>query len=614
MKKPLFILLLLWLSLSVKALEISRMEPPFWWTGMKNTELQILVYGKDIARSELQFDYPCVRLKHVVRTDNPNYLFVYLDIGKDAKAGVVQFNFTEGKKKLTKTFELKPRATTAGAQGFDPSDVMYLIMPDRFANGDPSNDVWDGEAIDRNEPFARHGGDLAGINAHLDYFEDLGVTTLWLNPVLENKMNSPEKYKSYHGYAITDFYAVDKRLGTNEEYRLLIENTHKRGMKMVMDMIFNHCGSLHWWMNDFPCKDWLNHQTGFVPTTHNLYTVMDVHAPPSEIAAMTDGWFVTSMPDLNQRNTLLADYLIQNSIWWIEYSRIDGIRHDTHPYVDFDFLARWSKAINDEYPDFNLVGEVWYMGGAAPLAWWQRNSKVNSRQSHLKTIMDFNLMTAYNRAFDIRSPENNPWKSVYEIIAQDFVYEDLKNILIFLDNHDTSRFMKEEETALDRYRQALAFLLTTRGIPQLYYGTEILMTGEKKDGDGNLRKDFPGGWRDDPINAFTAAGRTDLQNEAFDYLRKLLQWRKTNAAVTGGQLIHYAPDRTQCYVYARIRDNNRVLVILNGSGSEQTLSPEKYREVLGDAVSGKDIISDKTVNLKEKLVIPAKGVSIIEIK
>ena len=610
MKKLIFYLSLFAFSMSVKALDITRMEPSFWWTGMKNTELQIMVYGKDIARSELQFEYPGVRLKEIIRTENPNYLFVYLDIGKEAQSGVMKFIFSEGKNKLTKTYELKPRATTTGAQGFNTSDVMYLIMPDRFANGDPSNDVWDNVPINRNDPVGRHGGDLAGIEQHLDYLHDLGVTAIWLNPVLENKM--PDA--SYHGYAITDFYRIDARFGSNDDYCRLIENAHRKSVKVVMDMIFNHCGSHHWWMNDLPCSNWLNNQKGFVPTTHNLYAVMDTHAPPSEIAAMTDGWFVPTMPDLNQRNRLLADYLIQNSIWWIEYARIDGIRHDTHPYVDFDFLARWSKRVEDEYPDFNIVGEGWYISGA-PLAWWQRNSKLNEKQSHLKTVMDFNLMNTYNQAFDIHSTKNNPWKEVYEVIAQDFIYEDLDNILVFLDNHDVSRFLKAEETDLDRYKQALAFLLTTRGIPQMYYGTEILMTGEKKDGDGDLRKDFPGGWADDPVNAFTAAGRTALQNEAFNYLRTLLQWRKTSSAVAGGKLIHYAPDwQMQCYVYARIKDNNSVLVILNGSGKEQTLPPEKYREVLGNAVSGKDIISGKMIDLKKEILVSAKGVYVIELK
>ena len=617
--KILLLLTLFALSLSASAVEIARMEPAFWWVGMKNPELQIMVYGKEIARSELQFDYPGVRLKEIVRVDNPNYLFIYLEIGKETQPGIIKLNFTNvetlrATSLQTINFELKPRAATTGAQGFDSSDVLYLIMPDRFANGDSSNDVWDNEAIDRKEPFARHGGDLAGINNHLDYLQNLGVTALWLTPVLENRMNSPEKYKSYHGYAITDYYQVDKRLGTNEEYCRLIENLHKRGMKIVMDMVYNHCGSRHWWMNDLPCKDWLNHQDGFVSTTHNLYTVMDIHAPQSEIDAMTDGWFVPSMPDLNQRNRLLADYLIQNSIWWIEYARIDGIRHDTHPYTDFNFLAKWNQRILEEYPDFNMVGEAWYPN-AASLAWWQRNSKINDRQTNLKTVMDFNLMTAYNQAFDIHSTERNPWRKIYEVLAQDFVYEDVNNILVFMDNHDTSRFLKADETDLNRYRQALAFLLTTRGIPELYYGTEILMTGEKKDGDGNLRKDFPGGWQSDSISAFTATGRTALQNEAHDYLQKLLQWRKTNPAVAKGKLIHYAPDwKTECYVYARIDGKNKVLVILNGSGKDQTLSPEKYREVIGNAVSGKEIISGNSIDLKKEITVPAKGTYIIELK
>ncbi|MCL1944135.1 MAG: glycoside hydrolase family 13 protein [Candidatus Azobacteroides sp.] len=619
MKKILIPFILFCFSLSATALEITRMEPAFWWVGMKNPELQILVYGKDIARSDLQFEYPGVRLNKIVRVDNPDYLFIYLEIGKETKPGVMNLNFVpqqqeEGQAQpLQQTYELKARATTTGAQGFNPSDVLYLIMPDRFANGDPSNDVWDDEDIDRNEPFARHGGDLAGINAHLDYLRDLGVTAIWLNPVLENMMNSPEKYKSYHGYAITDFYRVDHRLGTNEEYCRLIENVHQRGMKIVMDMIFNHCGNRHWWMNNFPCNDWLNHQDGFVQTTHNLFTVMDVHAPQSEISGMTDGWFVPAMPDLNQRNPLLADYLIQNSIWWIEYARIDGIRHDTHPYADFDFLAEWVRRVFEEYPDFNIVGESWYAAGA-PLAWWQRNSKLNKKQTYLKTIMDFNLMTVYNQAFDPLSTDYNPWKRIYEVIAQDFIYEDLDNILVFLDNHDTSRFMKKDETNLNRYKQALAFLLTTRGIPQLYYGTEILMYGEKSEGDGMLRKDFPGGWKEDAVNAFTAGGRTSLQNEAFNYLQKLLQWRKTNPAVANGKLIHYVPDwETECYVYARIYNDNKVLVILNGSDKDQKLSPEKYREVIEDADSGKDIISNTIIDLKKEITIPAKGVYIIDL-
>jgi glycosidase len=613
MKKYFFILILSAISLSNFAAEITRTEPAFWWVGMKNPELQIMFYGKNIGRSTVQFEYPGVRLKETVRPDNPNYLFLYLEIGKEAKAGNIRFQFTESKKTITRTYELKNREKSAGMQGFNPSDVLYLIMPDRFANGDVSNDVWDDEPIDRNDQYARHGGDFAGIAKHLDYLSGLGVTAIWLNPVMENKMYH-DGYQGYHGYAVTDFYKIDKRLGSNEDYCRLIEQIHQKGMKIVMDMIYNHCGSLHWWMKDLPYKDWLNYQEGFVPTTHNLLTVPDVHAPQSEKDALTKGWFVPAMPDLNQKNPVLADYLIQNSIWWIEYARIDGIRHDTHPYADYDFLSQWCKAVLKEYPAFNIVGESWY-ANSAPLAWWQAGSKESDKQSHLKTVMDFNLMGTINQALAFQSDYTNPFRPIYEVLALDFLYADLNNILIFLDNHDTSRFFKHGETNLDRYKQALALLLTTRGIPQIYYGTEILMYGEKNEGDGMLRKDFPGGWPGDAINAFTPSERTNLQNEAWDYLHKLLQWRKTNKAIAEGKLIHYAPTaETGCYVYARIAGKDRVLVVLNGSNDTQTLPSEKYREVIGDATQGKDIISGQMIHLKENIVVSPKSVFIMELK
>ncbi|MDR3227010.1 MAG: cyclomaltodextrinase C-terminal domain-containing protein, partial [Prevotellaceae bacterium] len=524
-----------------------------------------------------------------------------------AKAGKINFKFTENKNSFTYSYELREREKPTGAQGFNTSDVLYLIMPDRFSNGDAANDVWDNVKIDRNEPFARHGGDFAGITNHLNYLENLGITTIWLNPVLENKM----RQGSYHGYAITDFYNVDKRFGSNADYRELINKIHQKGMKMVMDMIFNHCGSSHWWMTDLPCNDWLNHQSGFFPTTHNLYSVFDVHAPQSEVRALVDGWFVPDMPDMNQRNTHLAKYLIQNSIWWIEYAQIDGIRHDTHPYADAEFLSQWCKAINEEYPDFNIVGESWYLNTAA-LAWWQKNSKLNEKQSNLKTVMDFALLDACQQAFAVEQEKEFQLRKIYEILAQDFIYADLDNILVFLDNHDMSRFVKKDETDLRRYKQALAFILTTRGIPQIYYGTEILMNGEKHEGDGLLRKDFPGGWQNDDANAFTAEGRTDLQNDAWNYLQNLLQWRKKNDAVCTGKLIHYAPD-SDCYVYFRIKNDKKVMIILNGTNSEKTISMNKYNEIIENSTSGKEIISGQILTVNNKLNIPAKGTYIIEI-
>jgi len=610
MNKILFLFLILMCTSTAFAVEISRIEPAFWWTGMKNTELQVMVYGKDIAQSQALFEYPGVRLKETVRLENPNYLFLYLEIGKEAKPGLIQFTFSQGKQKTIKQYELKERVASSGVQGFDMSDVLYLIMPDRFANGDPSNDVWDGVPIARHDPLGRHGGDFAGIRKQIDYIRDLGVTAVWLNPVLENKM---PQY-SYHGYATTDFYKVDPRFGSNEDYRQMIDELHKKGLKLIMDIIYNHCGRHHWWMNDFPASDWLNHQDGFVQTSHDLYTVMDPHAPKSEVSRMTDGWFVSDMPDLNQRNPHLATYLIQNSIWWIEYAQIDGIRHDTHPYADFDFLAKWCKAIDEEYPGFNIVGESWY-ANPAPLAWWQRNSSVNERQTNLKTTMDFSLMNACEKAFGYRQTDNrNPLRAIYEVIAQDFLYHDWKKLLIFLDNHDTDRFFKAGESDLRRYKQAIAFLLTTRGIPQLYYGTELLMVGEKKDGDGNLRKDFPGGWEGDAVNQFSREGRSRQQNEAWDYMQKLLQWRKGSRAVTEGQLLHYAPDyQSECYVYARITETETVLVVLNGSDKEQTLPVKRFHEVTGNYSSGKDIITDQQVDIKKDITISPKGVFILTI-
>jgi glycosidase len=602
------LLFLLFGCLPAKAVEIQRVEPPFWWVDMKHSELQIMFYGGRIGETEIEFDYEGVKLKEIVRTENPNCLFVYLDIAPRTKPGVISFRFGKGKKYTTVDYPLKARASSVGAQGFDSSDVLYLVMPDRFANGNTANDVHGGIPVERENPFGRHGGDLEGLNQHLDYIADLGVTAVWLNPVLENNM--PDG--SYHGYAITDFYRVDPRFGTNDDYCRFIENAHGKNLKVVMDMIYNHCGSRHWWMDDFPASDWLNHQDGFVQTSHNLYAVMDPHVPPSEAEALLNGWFVPDMPDMNQKNRLLADYLIQNSIWWIEYARIDGIRHDTHPYADGDFLSRWCRRVSEEYPQFNIVGESWYVH-SSPLAWWQQNSGLSDKNSNLKTVMDFALMDACDRVFNIHYGDRNPLRTVYEVIAQDFLYADWRNILTFLDNHDASRFTKEGETDLNKFRQAVALLLTTRGIPQLYYGTEILMYGEKKDGDGNLRKDFPGGWKDDAINAFTGEGRTALQNEAWNYTQKLLQWRKGNEAVTQGELIHYAPSwDTECYVYARIGKQNRVLVILNGSNEEKTLDPYTYRNVIENRTTGKEIITGKEISLKENFIIPAKGSFVID--
>jgi len=635
------------------AADIQRMDPPFWYAGMKNTELQVMFYGKDISAAEFSMkDYPGVTVKEVAKVKNPNYLFVYLDIAK-AAPGTMTFLFKEGRRTTEKTFELKPRNTKTGAQGFTTKDVLYLIMPDRYANGNPSNDEWENFPVNRQNGGAHHGGDLQGIREHLDYIDALGVTAVWLNPVQYNRSNAS------HGYAISDFYMIDPRLGSNEEYCGMIDAAHARGIKVVMDMIFNHSGSSHWWIEDIPDDDWFNQadyarrlserqresaqqqgppqgqgqrqgqrpgqpgpqgqqgqqrgrgNDGLTTTTHYKWVLMDPHAPQTEKDILLDGWFSGGMPDLNQRNRHLAKYLIQNSLWWIEYSRIDGIRMDTYPYADYDFMVRWCDEIEAEYPDFNIVGEGWYPRNSAA-GWWQRGSALNPDDSHLKTVMDFDLTFTTQR--EIMKESNTSEGSeaglfkMYEVITQDFLIPDPDHVLTFLDNHDIDRFMNPDDPAW-KLKQGLAFLLTTRGIPQIYYGTEIAMSGRS-----GGRADFPGGWKEDPANAFTREGRTDFQNECWDFASKLLNWRRTSKPVTEGKLIHYTPDnQTKCYVYARTDGKNTVLVILNGSDSERTVDMKRFSEVVRDYTRGTDAVTGEVVDLTAPVVMPARGVHVLDL-
>lgn len=591
---------------------IDHLEPAFWWVGMKNTELQLLVHGPQISQNQFKVEYPGVTVKEVVKVNSPNYLFIYLNIAQDTQPGTMNLQFVNGKKVTTYPYELKARNQEIGALGFNTSDVLYLIMPDRFANGDYANDTIGGARINRERSGNRHGGDIRGVIDHLDYLNDLGITAVWLNPAVQNDA------RTYHGYAITDFYAMDPRYGTLDEYIEMTGKAHQKGMKVVMDMIFNHCGSQHWWMQDLPCEDWLNFDNTYVQTSHSKWTVMDPHASATEKRLFTDGWFNRGMPDLNQSNRHMAVYLIQNSIWWIEHTRIDAIRQDTHPYANFDFMSRWCKEVLDEYPDFNIVGETWYPVGPSFTSWWQRDGITSDKNSHLKTIMDFNLTFICQDAFseENRNAENHSTGlfRIYESLAQDFLYNDQQNILVFLDNHDLSRFNQETDDGLKKFKQGMAFLLTTRGTPQLYYGTEIVMCGSKNQGgDGAVRADFPGGWKDDAVNAFTASGRNEKQNEAWNYLQKLLQWRKGCAAIHNGQLIHYAPVGTNCYVYARILGDKTVLVILNGSDKEEVMHMNRYSDVISHFTKGKDVITGQTLDLNGDLAISSRGVYIMEL-
>lgn len=658
------VIAVLCLCQNIAALTVERMDPPFWYTGMKNPEVQVMLYGKDIAAADFSLkDYPGVTVKEVAKVKNPNYLFVYLDVAPTASPGTLTFNLKEGKKNTQQKFELRPRNTKTGAQGFTTKDVLYLIMPDRFANGNPANDDLGEWKASRNNGGGHHGGDLQGIQEHLDYIDDLGVTAIWLNPVQFNKGNAS------HGYSISDYYMIDPRLGTNEEYCELIDAAHDKDIKVVMDMIFNHSGSSHWWIEDIPDDDWFNQNDyaagiskrmaeprrnqfpgqggwrrrggeplpatveefnalpqekkdsimrsvkrepgGLVNTTHYKWVLLDPHAPQTEKDILTDGWFSGGMPDLNQRNRHLAKYLIQNSIWWIEFSRIDGIRMDTYPYADYDFMTRWCDEIEDEYPDFNIVGEGWYPRNSAA-GWWQRGSNVNGHDSKLKTVMDFDL--TFTTQNEILKESNTTEGSeaglfkIYEAVTQDFLIPDPNYVLTFLDNHDIARFMNPGDPAW-KLKQGLAFLLTTRGIPQIYYGTEIGMGGRDA-----MRADFPGGWKDDTVTAFNAEGRDTFQNECWDYASKLLNWRRTSKPVTEGKLIHYTPDnQTKCYVYARTDGKDTVLVMINGSDTVRPVDMSRFSEVIGDNTKGTEAVTGEVIDVTDTVLMPARGVYVLDL-
>lgn len=616
MKKLLFILITFLTSLSTyAAINVSKIDPPCWYVGMKNPELQLMVSGQGIGDASVSLNYPGVSLSSTVKVESNNYLIVYLHLDKEVKPGKFPITFTVGKKKIVKEYELKARKKKGSEhKGFDASDALYLLMPDRFANGNPDNDVVPGMAeskVDRNDPNARHGGDLAGIEKNLDYFSDLGVTALWFTPVLENNMTGG----SYHGYATTDYYKVDPRFGSNEEYRQLIEKSHDRGIKVVMDMIFNHCGAEHPWIKDMPSKDFFNnpdHQNNFVQTSFKLTPHVDPYASKYDFDQMNDGWFVTAMPDLNQKNPHVYKYLLQNSIWWIEYADIDGIRMDTYPYADYDAMSNWMKKLNEEYPNYNTVGETW-VTEPAYTAWWQKDSKLSApRNSNLKTVMDFSFYDKMNTA---KNEQTETWfkglDRVYNSFVYDFLYPNPASVLAFIENHDTDRFLGEGNN-LPMLKQASVILLTTRRIPQLYYGTEVMMNGTKAQSDGYVRKDFPGGWVDDKENALTASERTSQQNEAYNFYKTLLNWRKGNEVIANGDMVQFMV-QNGVYAYARQYNGKTVFVLLNGTDKETTLPLKFYKEVLKDSKQGKDVLTGKIVQLNEELRMTPRESLVIEL-
>ena len=595
---------------------VTRIDPTNWFTDMQDPTLQLMVYGKDIKFADVTTDYPNVKIDSLVRLDSPNYLLVYLNL-KGAKPGEVTLTFSnKNGKKTTKKFQLKAREMAGiDRKGFDISDVLYMLMPDRFANGNPKNDVIKGmedQLCDRNEPSLRHGGDLEGLRQHLDYFTDLGVTALWLTPVLENDRPADGgKHSTYHGYAITDYYRVDPRFGTNEEYKALVDECHKKGLKVVMDMIFNHCGDYHPWakhtridengktIKDYPSKDWFNSPNYGLQTSYKLTPVLDPYASKVDMAETVDGWFVSSMPDLNQRNPHVIKYLIQNSIWWIETVGIDGIRMDTYPYADRQAMADWMKVLNKEYPNFNTVGETWVTEPAYTAA-WQKDSKLSDVNSYLKTVMDFAF---FDRLSQAKNEETDDWwkgwNRIYNSLCYDYLYTDPSSVMAFIENHDTDRFLGngKDSTAL---KQAYALLLTMKRIPQLYYGTEILMNGTKAETDGNVRQDFPGGFPGDKVNKFTNEGRTKAENAMFDWTSRLLHWRQNNDVIINGSQTQFIPQHG-VYVLARQHNGKTVLTILNGKKADNQVDVARYAEVIGSHTTATDVLTGATVDLTKNI-------------
>lgn len=614
MKRILLLALVLICMTMSAQVKIDRIEPTDWYVGMKDPSLQLMVYGKDIRSADVKIDYPGVKIDSLVRLDSPNYLLVYLNLD-GAQPGTMKLQFTNNGKKKTVSYVLKQRAM-AGAdhKGFSNADVLYLLMPDRFANGNPKNDVVKGmrdQNCDRKYPSLRHGGDLAGIQQHLDYFKQLGVTALWFTPVLENDWPADKtQNSSYHGYATTNYYKVDPRFGTNDEYKQLIAECHKQGLKVVMDMIFNHCSDYHPWNIDMPSKDWFNNPHYGLQTSYKLTPVLDPYASKVDLAETVDGWFVPSMPDLNQRNPHVIKYLIQSSEWWIETADIDGIRMDTYPYADRDAMALWMKTLDKEYPNFNTVGETWVTEPPYTAA-WQKDSKLQKKNSYLKTVMDFSFYDKINQA---KREETDGWwnglNRIYNSLCYDYLYANPSSVLAFLDNHDTDRFLgnTKDSTML---KQGLALLLTMNRTPQLYYGTEILLNGTKEVTDGNVRKDFPGGFQGDTHNCFTKEGRTAAENGMFDWTSKLLHWRQGNDVIAKGKQTQFIPYKG-VYVIARQYNGKSVMTIINGTRSDNKLSVARYKEIIGSHTTAKDVITGASVDLTKDIPLTQRQSLIIE--
>ncbi|GGD53026.1 glycoside hydrolase family 13 protein [Muriicola marianensis] len=606
------------MTINVAHAQIERVEPPNWWVGFKDNSLQLMVKGEGIGAYSAAVRGDGITLEASHGADSPNYIFLDLSISRDASPGEIHLVFSKaGKPDITFSYPIKERIFKPEEYvGFSSEDAIYLITPDRFANGDTSNDIdpsLQEKKINRKDDYARHGGDIRGMIDHLDYIADLGFTAIWPSPLLINDMPR----ESYHGYAITDYYRVDPRFGTLDEYKELVSKARAMGIKVIMDQVNNHCGLAHWWMKDLPFTDWIHYQEGFeegkdiTVTNHRRTVNQDMYASDHDRELMDNGWFVPSMPDLNQDNPFLAKYLIQNSLWWIETLGLGGIRQDTYPYPEKHFMARWAERIMTEYPSFSIVGEEWSYNPLV-VGYWQRGAQNrDGYESHLRCTMDFPLQQTLVDALKEEEDWNTGLIKLYEGLANDFHYASPEDMMLFGDNHDMDRLftqLKEDEVLT---RMALAFIMVAPRIPQVYYGTEILMENSDKPGDhGLIRTDFPGGWQNDRINAFTGKGLDLKKKHMQEFVRKLAHFRKGQKAIHHGGTKHFSPENG-VYVLFRYLEDKMVMLILNKNDKPITLPLGRFAEM---NISGKqftDVFKDRNFELGRELVLEEKGVLLL---
>jgi len=596
----------------LKGQSIQRVEPLNWWVGMESPILQLVVYGPQIGKSEVQVDDKGVELIRVNRVENPNYLFLDLKISPSAKPGWSTFTFNQGKKKWTYRYELKQRNQGVKAQGVTSKDLIYLIMPDRFANGNKANDQVKGMldmSLNRDSMYLRHGGDLEGVLGKLDYLQDLGVTSVWMTPVLTNDM----PLASYHGYANTETYHIDPRFGSNEIYVQLGEQLHKRQMKLIFDVVPNHIGSYHWTVKDKPMADWLNEWPSYTQTSYKDQTVFDPYASAADKKKMVKGWFVPTMPDMNQQNPYVQNYLTQSHIWWIETAGIDGFRIDTYPYNDLDFMAQWTDRIQREYPQFTFFGETW-VHGVANQAYFLGGKHVGQElDSKLMGVTDFQLNYAIGDALNQKTEWTEGANKLYSTLASDYQYPQPERNVLFLDNHDKDRFFSVIGENIQKYKSAMAWLLTTRGIPQLYYGAEILMKNFSNP-DGLLREDFQGGFAGDKNDKFTASGRTKAEQDMWSFVRTLANYRKQHAVLQSGKTMQYVPE-DGVYVYFRYNEQQTVMVVMNCNDQEKVVKLDRFGERNAKATAYMDVISQQLLKpMDNQIKLGAYETKVLDLK